>query len=279
MPTVDLSQGTVQYRATGPESSGEPPVVFLHPVLSDSRLWTPVLERLAARGIRAIAPDLPLGSHTHALRADAERSPAGVTRLIRELLAALELTDVTLVGNDTGGALAQFVLDSGEPRVSRAVLMNCDAFGSFPPFPFNVVLPALTIPGAARLMAGQMRVRAIRHSWLGFGLLSKNLPSDLTRSWIEPVRVDGDIRRDVVEFIRNVHPADLDVVSQRMAHIDLPVTVIWGMADKVFKPALGRRLSSTFPNAEFIAVPRARTLLALDAPDAVVEAIVATQRR
>ena len=279
MPTVDLPQGSIRYRVAGPENSTEPPVVFLHPVLSDSRLWIPVLERLAAQGVRCIAPDLPLGSHTIALSDAADRSPAGVAAMIRAFLAALHLQDVTLVGNDTGGALAQFVLDSGDPRVTRAVLMNCDAFTSFPPFPFNVVLPALALPGLAPVMANQMRAKPIRHSWLGFGLLSKNLPSDLTRSWLEPVRTDKGVRRDVVEFIKNVHPKDLDVVSRRMSSVDLPVTVIWGMADRVFKPALGRRLADTFPKADFIEVPGARTLLALDAPDAVADAIIATLHR
>jgi pimeloyl-ACP methyl ester carboxylesterase len=279
MPTVDLPQGTIRYRVAGPETSAGPTAVFLHPVLSDSRLWIPVLERLATQGIRCVAPDLPLGSHTIALNDAADRSPAGVAALIRDFLAALDLQGVTLVGNDTGGALAQFVLDSGEPRVTRAVLMNCDAFTSFPPFPFNVILPALALPGLAPVMANQMRAKAIRHSWLGFGLLSRNLPSDLTQSWLEPVRIDKGVRRDVVEFIKNVHPKDLDPVSRRMSRVDLPVTVIWGTADKVFKPALGRRLAGAFPNAEFIEVPGARTLLALDAPDALAEAIIATMHR
>jgi pimeloyl-ACP methyl ester carboxylesterase len=133
--------------------------------------------------------------------------------------------------------------------------------------------------GLAPVMANQMRAKAIRHSWLGFGLLSRNLPSDLTQSWLEPVRIDKGVRRDVVEFIKNVHPKDLDPVSRRMSRVDLPVTVIWGTADKVFKPALGRRLAGAFPNAEFIEVRGARTLLALDAPDALAEAIIATMHR
>ena len=220
-----------------------------------------------------------MGSHTIALNEAADRSPAGVAELIRAFLAALDLQNVTLIGNDTGGALAQFVLDSGEPRVTRAVLMNCDAFTSFPPFPFNLILPALALPGLAPVMANQMRAKAVRHSWLGFGLLSKNLPSDLTRSWLEPVRTDKGVRRDVVEFIKNVHPKDLDAVTKRMSQVGVPVTVVWGMADKVFKPALGRRLADTFANAEFVEVPGARTLLALDAPDALADAIIATMQR
>lgn len=273
MPTVDLPNGTLNYREHGPADSPEPPVVFMHPVLSDSRLWDTVAERLAARGIRSYTPDWPLGSHTIALPDNADRSPAGVAQMARDFLAALDLSHVTLVGNDTGGALTQYVLDSGDERVARAVLLNCDAFDTFPPFPFNVILRVLTLPGSVRPMAEQMRLRAIRHSWLGFGLLSTNLPKDVTRSWIEPPRTDTRVRRDVVEFIKNVKPAELDAISKRMAQVDKPVTVVWGMADKVFKPALGRRLADTFPNAEFVPVEGARTLLAFDAPDALATEI------
>jgi pimeloyl-ACP methyl ester carboxylesterase len=280
METVELAQGNVRYRVAGPETSSAPPVVLLHPVLTHGALWASVQEGLAQRGIRSYAPDLPLGSHTIALGPDADRSPSGVAQLVRDFLAALDLTDVTLVGNDTGGALTQYILDAGEPRVARAVLMNCDAFDKFPPFPFNIVLPMLASHDAVtRMAASQLGPKPLRHSWLGFGLLSKNLPPELTASWIEPVRTNAGVRRDVIEFIRNVKPAELDAITRRMSNVDVPITVLWGMSDKVFKPELGRRLAAAFPNAEFVEVPGARTLLALDAPDAVADAIEAIAKR
>jgi pimeloyl-ACP methyl ester carboxylesterase len=274
MEKIDLPSGTLAYRVGGPQDSSAPPVVFIHPVLTNGALWKPVTDRLAARGIHSYAPDWPLGSHTIALNPDADRSPAGVAAMVSDFLTALDLSDVTLVGNDTGGALAQFVLDSGEPRVGRAVLMNCDAFDTFPPFPFNAILSLLKLNWLARLIAGQMRLRALRHSWLGFGLLSKNLPTDLTRSWLEPIRTDAAVRHDLVTFLRNVRPADLNAVTPRMAKVTVPVTVVWGMADRAFTPSLGRRLHAAFPNARWTEAPGARTLLALDAPDVLTDAIV-----
>ena len=99
---ADLPQGKVAYRAAGPASSSRPPVVFVHGLLVDARLWEPVAMRLAAEGIRSYAPTLPLGAHQWPMNADADLSPHGIAQLIRDFITALGLSDVTIVGNDTG---------------------------------------------------------------------------------------------------------------------------------------------------------------------------------
>ncbi len=279
MPTIDLPAGTLSYRVAGPEDAALPPVVLIHPILTDGALWTPVTERLAARGVRSYAPDWPLGSHRIPLPAAADLSPRGLALMVLDLLAALDLTDVTLVGNDTGGAICQFLLDpelgADTSRVGRVVLANCDAFDTFPPFPFSALFPLLRGDRRLRLLAEQLRVRPLRQSWLGFGLLAKNLPADLTRAWIEPARTDPLVRRDAVRLLRGVRPADLLDVSTRLAAVTTPVTVVWGQADRAFRPELGRRLHAAFTDATFVPVEGARTLLALDAPDELTDAIVA----
>ena len=78
----------------------------------DSSLWELVVAELP--GHRCIAPTLPLGAHRRPMRADADLSPRGQARLVAELLEALALEDVTLVGNDTGGLVVQLV--AADPR-------------------------------------------------------------------------------------------------------------------------------------------------------------------
>jgi pimeloyl-ACP methyl ester carboxylesterase len=283
MPTIDLPNVTLDYRVAGPEDSTQPPVVLLHPILTDGRLWEPVAERLAAHGIRSYAPTMPLGSHRIPVPAETELTPRTVALMVLDLIEALDLTDVTLVGNDTGGALCQFLLDPqlerDTSRIARVVLVNCDAFEVFPPFPFTVIFPLLRQEWRAKALAGQMRLSALRQSWLGYGLLAKNLPRELTRSWIEPVHTDEAVRRDAVRLLKAVSPADLADASSRMGAVKIPVTVVWGMADKAFRPALGRRVHAAFTDAAWVPVEGARTLLALDAPDALTDAIVAIADR
>lgn len=275
MPSIQLPQGTVHYRTAGPAEATTPAVVFLHPFLMDGSLWSGVADRLAGQGIRSYAPDLPLGSHRSPMHPDSDLSPRGIAQLVVAFLDELDLRDVTLVGADTGGALAQFVLDTDPSRVGSVVLTNCDAFDTFPPFPFNVVFWMLKGRMRMKLNLQPMRLRAFRHSPLGLGLLSTKLDPAQTRSWMEPCLSDSDIRNDAVRFLKAADGKDLLDVSTRLHRYAGPVTIVWGTADRAFKLDLGRRLQQAFGHAQLIEVPDARTLLAIDAPEQLVDAIVA----
>ena len=147
---ADLPQGRLAYRAAGPASSSRPPVVFAHGILVDARLWEPVAERLAAEGIRSYAPTLPLGAHQWPMNADADLSPRGLAQLLRDFISALGLSGVTIVGNDTGGAICQVVLGGDTSRIGAAVLTNCDAVRRVP-----APGPRTTLPRAAPSRAGR----------------------------------------------------------------------------------------------------------------------------
>ncbi len=185
MPQVALEQATIDYDVLGPEDSTHPPVVFVHGILVDNRLWTRVAEGLARQGFRCYLPNWPLGSHTIPVNGGADLSPVGVATMIRDFIDALGLSDVTLVGNDTGGGLCQLLVDASPEHVGRLVLTNCDAFDKFPPFPFTLVFALLRGPISIKVLFEQMRLKALRHSPLGFGLLVHPDPQ-LTDSWLAP---------------------------------------------------------------------------------------------
>jgi pimeloyl-ACP methyl ester carboxylesterase len=274
MPEVALQQATIDYRVLGPADSPHPPVLFVHGILVDSRLWDRVAEGLARQGFRCYLPNWPLGSHRIPVNDPGALSPRGVTTMIGDFIGALGLSDVTLVGSDTGGGLSQLVVDAYPDLIGRLVLTNCDAFDKFPPFPFNVVFALLRGPISIKLLFEQMRIKALRHSPLGFGLLVHPDPQ-LTASWLEPARTDARIRSDLATLLRNVAKTDLIDVSTRLERFTKPVTIVWGQRDRAFKPALGRRLAALFPNCTLIEVPDARTFVSLDRPDAVIDAVAA----
>ena len=274
MPTVDLPQGRINYRVAGSADSGRPPVVFLHGLLVNGEIWTGAAEALAAQGIRSYSPDLPLGAHSIALAPNADVSPRSVAGLILAFLEALELDDVTLVGNDTGGALCQFVIDADPTRIGRLVLTNCDAFDQFPPPPFGLLVKAGRRPGRLGLMMAMMRPVWARHSALGYGpLVRKRLDPDLTLRWIMPAIADSGVRRDAARFLDAIRPAELLDVSTRLDLFAKPVLLLWGAADRFFKIAFAHRLKERFPNARLVAVEGGRTLLPLDEPDRVAREI------
>ncbi|MCG7595597.1 alpha/beta fold hydrolase [Mycobacterium sp. PSTR-4-N] len=273
MPSVDLPAATIEFREPGPADSTLPPVLFVHGALVDSRLWDAVAADLAARGFRCLQPNLPLGAHRIPVRERAALTPEGVAEMVHQFIAQLDLHDVTLVGNDTGGGICQFLIDAHPDRIGRLVLTNCDAFDTFPPFPFNAVFAAMRTRITVSALMAPMGITALRHSPLGFGLLARRLDPELTASWLTPARTDRRIAGDFAALARGIGRTDLTEVAPRLHRFTKPVTIVWGADDRCFTPNLGHRLAALFPNSTVIDVPDASTFVPLDAPAAVTAAI------
>ena len=275
MAELALKQATIEYQQFGPQDSAHPPVLFVHGILVDGGLWRDVAEKLARRGYRCIVPTLPLGSHTIPVNAASALSLPGVAQIVNDAIVALDLSDVTLVGSDTGGGLCQLVVAAYPDRIGRLVLTNCDAFDKCPPFPFDLVFGLLRGPISIRALFGLMRLRTLRSSAVGFGLLINKPDPDLTAAWLQPCLQDTRICRDLAALLRQVAAADLTDVATRLPRFTKPVTLVWGQGDRVFTPGLGRRLAGVFSNAKLIEVPNAKTFVSLDNPEAVIDAIAA----
>src|SRR5882757_325716 len=273
MAELALKQATIEYQEFGPQDSAHPPVFFVHGVLVNGELWRGVAEELARRGYRCIVPTLPLGSHTIPVKDAGALSLHGVAGIVNDAIAALDLSDVTLVGSDTGGGICQLAVDARSDRIGRLVLTNCDAFDQCPPFPFDVVFSVLRGPISIKALMGPMRLAALRNSALGFGLLISRPDNRLTADWIAPCLNDARICRDLAALLRQIATADLTDVAARLTRFDKPVTLVWGQGDRVFTPSLGRRLAEVFSNGKLIEVSDAKTFVSLDNPDAVVDAI------
>jgi pimeloyl-ACP methyl ester carboxylesterase len=274
MQSVDLDAGTIHYREAGPMDGT--PVVFVHGFLVDHGLWSDVPERLGAQGFHTFAATWPLGSHPTAMRPTAELSPRHVARIVLQFLERLDLRDVILVGNDTGGAICQFLLDEDSSRIGRVVLTNCDAFETFPPFPFNLLFRLGRHPGATRLVMQGLRSARVRNGPLGFGpLVKRTLTADETEGWARPYLDDDAVRRDTARFLRGWRPDDLADVATRLARFDRPVLIAWAPEDRFFQVSLARRLVEVFPDARLVEIADARTFVALDQPERLATEIAA----
>ena len=271
--SIDLPAGTIHYREAGP--AGGRPVVFVHGFLVDDTLWSDVPDRLAAAGFHTYAPTWPLGSHTTAMNDGADLSPRGVARVVASFLDAMDLQDVVLVGSDTGGAVSQLLLDEDPSRIGRLVLTNCDAFDTFPPFPFDVLFRLARHEGPARAVLQSMRSTFLRHSRLGFGgLVRRDLAPEESRRWVTPYLTDGGVRRDVTAFARSWSGDELADSSRWLEKFDPPVLLCWAPGDPFFKHELAKRLLATFPDATLVEFRGARTFVSLDQPERLAEEIV-----
>ncbi len=263
MPEIKLSHGTLQYRDEG---TGRP-VVLIHGLLVSGRVWDRMIPALAPHA-RLIVPDLPLGSHRRPMDSDADLSPTGLAALIAELLERLELTEVTLVGNDTGGALCQLVVAEYPRRIGRLVLVNCDAFEDFPPPAFRLLIKALArVPGAVAALATLGRLRAGRRAALSLAPLTIEPPPDeLVESWVAPLR-DRRIRRDLIKVLRGISPRYTVAAAERLPAFERPVLIAWGTRDPFFPIEDAERLAALFADSHLERIEGARTFVQMDAPE------------
>jgi pimeloyl-ACP methyl ester carboxylesterase len=272
MRQIELSAGTIDYQDTGGES---PAIVLVHGLMMDASLWDGPIAELSGDH-RCVAPTLPLGAHAHAMNADADLSLAGVARLVAEFLDRLDLRDVTLVGNDTGGALVQLLMRSGAPRVGRVVLASCDAFDNFPPglTGRTLMLTGRLSPRMFGLFMQQMRLRMVRRLPIAFGRLTKRGDAATVR-WMKPVLSRPEIRRDTVRMLRAA-AADADLLlaaSEHLPAFDRPALVVWAREDRVMPPDHGRRLAELLPYGRLVQIDDSFTLIPLDQPERLAQVI------
>jgi pimeloyl-ACP methyl ester carboxylesterase len=268
---VTLRQGTIRYRDEGQG----PALVFVHGLLVDGRLWRKVTPPLAATH-RCIVPDWPLGSHAEALRADADRSPTGIAHLIADFLAALELEDVTIVANDTGGAIAQILAAERPERLRGLILTNCDCLENFLPPVIRPLQWLAHVPGAYRLLAGvAARSARLRRSPLGFGMLTHQpLPDELTASWLAPLK-DPAVRADAVATLKAIDKRETLGAAERLHARPLPVLLAWAAEDRIFPLRFARRLAERIPGARLEEIADSRAFVPEDQPERLAGLIAA----
>lgn len=275
MRTITLPQGTIQYEDIG----DGPPVVFVHGLLVNHLLWRKVTPTLS-RNARCIVPDWPLGSHEIPMNPDADLSVEGVAKLVADFIEALDLRDVTLVGNDSGGAISQLVAARHRERIGRLVLTTCDAYEVFPPTEFAYLKLLPVVPGlTAALSQAMLRVPALRRLPMAYGSLAKRpIPDDILEQYVAPCANHSGVRRDVAKFTRTVSSKITMKVAEELRAFPHPALLLWTPEDRYFPLTLGERLSQDIPTARLVTIDDAHVFVSEDQPERVSDEIAAFVR-
>ncbi len=264
---IDLPAGRIRYREAG---EGKP-VVFVHGFLVDGRLWDGVVDQLSDR-CRCIAPDWPIAAHQVAMNPDADLSPPGIAALIASLLEALELEDVTIVGNDSGGAMSQVLVTRHPERIGRLVLTNCDTHDNFPPGIFKAMPPLAKLPGGMTVLSAPFRVGALART--AFKPFARTpIPADLVASWMRPSLSDPGVKRDAKKVTVGMNKRYTLEAAERLSESELPLLLTWAPGDKFFPISYAERLEKETPNARLVRIPDASTFVALDQPARLADEI------
>jgi pimeloyl-ACP methyl ester carboxylesterase len=267
---IDLGSTRIRYRERG----DGPPVVFVHGLLVNGKLWRKVGPAVAEAGFRCLIPDWPLGSHEIAVP-EADLTPPGVAAMIAEFLAALELSEVTLIANDTGGGITQILMANHPERVARVVLTPSDSFECFLP-PMFAVLPRMAaVPGAISSLVQAIRPRVVQRSPMVFGWLAKRpIPDEVLDSYLLPSRRDRAIRADLRRFLRGVDKRHTLAAAERHSSFPRAVLLAWAAEDKHFPMSLAHRLAGALPNAELREIGDSYTFVPEDQPEKLSRLVV-----
>jgi pimeloyl-ACP methyl ester carboxylesterase len=187
-------------------------------------------------------------------RPDRLNDPSGLAMLYRELLDALGLDDVTLVGNSIGGWIAAELALLNSPRVSRLVLL--DAVG----------------------------IEVNKHPVADVSALS--VPEIMTRSFHDPApfRVDPATLPAEQKAIMAANAAALAIYAgtpemadptlvSRLRGITVPTLVLWGDSDQIVDAEYGRAYACAIPGARFQLLEATGHLPQLESPELVLNAI------
>ncbi len=196
--------------------------------------------------------------------------------MVVDFLDALGLEEVTLVGNDTGGAICQFVVASYPERVERLVLTNCDAFDNFLPPVLRYVQWGAHVPGFVSVMGAVLRVRALRRLPITFGWLTKRpIEEQVLDSYLAPVTGDAGVRRDLGKFLRDISPRHTLAVAEKLPGFEGPVLLAWAPEDKLFPFEHAEGLAARFPDATLRNIPDSWAFVPEDGPERLAEEIEA----
>jgi pimeloyl-ACP methyl ester carboxylesterase len=253
MERLDKYRSQVQTRS-GPASyvdTGGPgrPALFVHGVGSSSYLWRHVIGQLDGQR-RCVAFDLPLHGRTPAA-AGQDFSLPGLARFLADGCDALELTDIDVVANDTGGAITQVFAADHPERLHTLTLTNCEAHDNVPP---RMLLPAVLLarmgllaPLATRLARDIPRARKRLFGSVYQDIAS--LPEDIARAWLEPLVGTGESARQFQRLMTSLHARDLLAVEPALARLQVPTLIVWGTGDRTFRLKWAYWLRDTIPGA------------------------------
>lgn len=202
----------------------------------------------------------------------ADLSPPGLAQLIVEFIERLGLEDVTVVGNDTGGALCQILCANHPELVDRLVLTNCDTFENFPPFPFPAIYAlGARLPGLIAVVDQVLRRRFLRRAGLAaVPVTMQPLPDDLLVGWFAALH-DPRIRADLKAVLRGISSKHTLAAAKRLATYDRPALIVWGTRDHLFRVRDAQRLADTLPRAQLELIDDARTYVQIDQPEKLAE--------
>jgi pimeloyl-ACP methyl ester carboxylesterase len=246
-----------------------PAALFVHGLGTSGALWRQVIGDLSDTS-RCIAVDLP--AHGASPARD-DMSAAALAEALADLCDSLGLAQVDLVGNDTGGAIAQIFAARHPGKIRTFTLTNCDCEGNFPPPDFAPFVEQARQGELAPLM---VQLAANPATWpthpLSVGYqYPDRVPQDAWRDYLTGTAGTIERARDVERLVASLKPADMEAVGGQLRALQVPTLLAWGTADPTFAVKWAYHLRDMIPGArEVIEIDGAKIFFPEERPEDLV---------
>jgi pimeloyl-ACP methyl ester carboxylesterase len=245
--SIDTPSGRISYA----ESGAGPVALFVHGVLLNKHLWRKQLAGLSDIR-RCIALDLLAHGDTE-IAPDQDVSVTANATMLREVLDGLHIDQVDLIGNDSGGGIAQIFAALNPERVRTLTLTDCDTHDNWPPEPFKPFLEMAAAGGLSDTLNAMLSDKAIYRSPGALGPAYER-PEDVTDEDIEiylrPFLRTEQRTRDFQRFLGAFDPRHTLAVEPQLRRLQAPTLLVWGTDDVYFPVKWAYWLAGAIPGAE-----------------------------
>jgi pimeloyl-ACP methyl ester carboxylesterase len=245
--SIETASGRISYVEAG---SG-PVALFVHGVLLNKHLWRHQLAGLSDIR-RCIAVDLLVHGDTE-IKPNQDVSVTANAIMLREVLDALQIDQVDIVGNDSGGGIAQIFSALYPERVRSLTLTNCDTHDNWPPEAFKPFLDMAAAGGLSDTLNALLSDKSIYRSPGALGPAyerPENISDTDIDIYLRPLVRSEQRTHDLRRFLAAFDHSHTVAIESRLRHLQAPTLIVWGTDDVYFPVNWAHWLAEAIPGAK-----------------------------
>lgn len=242
--TVQTPSGRIAYV----EQGAGPVALFVHGVLLNKHLWRHQLAHLSDIR-RCIAVDLLAHGETD-ITGEQDVSVTANARMLEQFLNALKVEQVDLVGNDSGGGIAQIFSALYPHRVRSLTLTDCDVHDNWPPEAFKPFLAMAAGGGLRDTLDAMLSNKDIYRSPQALGPAYEHperVTDESIETYLRPFVATEQRTRDFQRFLAAFDNAHTRAIEAQLKTLTAPTLIVWGTDDVYFDVRWSKWLAETIP--------------------------------
>ena len=242
------SMETISGRISYAEQGAGPVALFVHGVLMNGYLWRHQLANLSDIR-RCVAVDLLAHGDTE-IAPDQDVSVTANAQMLRQFLDALKIDRVDLVGNDSGGGIAQIFAALYPKRVRSLTLTDCDAHDNWPPEAFKPFLATAAAGGLRGTLDAMLSDKSIYRSPQALGPAYEHperVSDESIEKYLRPLVRSEQRTRDFQRFLAAFDCKHTLAIEDRLKALQAPTLIVWGTDDVYFDVKWSHWLANNIP--------------------------------